>query len=211
MRKILKAVKQVLKVKKSMLKRMIINPTLPKNKDGRVLVHVGCGDMNDSRYVNVDARPLAHVHHITKNIDDLWFLPNNSVDLIYMCHVLEHFDRKKVQDVTIESFRVLKKNGIFRISVPDFDTIVKIYQETDGNIERILAPLFGGQDYAFNYHYNAFNKNSLSKLFLENGFSEVRSWSPNKINEHTFDDWADKKIEINQTKYGISLNLEAIK
>lgn len=195
----------------SFVKRFFINPPIPKNEDGRVMVHIGCGEMNDHRYINVDARPLAHVHHVTKNIDDLWFFPNKSVDLVYMCHAMEHFDRRQVIGVIDEVFRVLKVGGIFRVSVPNFDMILKIYQENNNNIDLILAPLFGGQDYAFNYHYNAFNERSLSALFLGRRFSSTRIWDPKQSSEYSFDDWASKEITVGGVGYPISLNIEAVK
>ena len=35
---------------------------MPANADGKVLVHIGCGELNDARYVNVDKRKLRHIH-----------------------------------------------------------------------------------------------------------------------------------------------------
>ena len=107
--KIITAGLHLLKITKSMAKRFFIKPKLPKNKDGKVMVHIGCGEINDCRYVNVDARPLEHVHYVTKDVDNLNFLASNSIDLVYMCHTLEHFDRKKVRKVMAEVFRTLKK------------------------------------------------------------------------------------------------------
>ena len=43
-------------------KRLFIKPKLPVNSDGKVLVHLGCGDVNSPEFINVDARPAPHVH-----------------------------------------------------------------------------------------------------------------------------------------------------
>ncbi|MHC4105417.1 MAG: hypothetical protein ACYSR9_10785, partial [Planctomycetota bacterium] len=62
MRVKLKELRRRLKLQMSMVKRQIVKPSLPKNSDGKVLIHVGCGKTNSPEFINVDARPLAHVH-----------------------------------------------------------------------------------------------------------------------------------------------------
>ncbi len=195
----------------SVTKRFFISPKFPKNKDGKILIHIGCGDIKDSCFVNIDARPMEHIHYVTKNVDNLSFLPSKSVDLLYMCHVMEHFDRAKSVMVTKECFRVLKHGGILRISVPDFDRIVDIYLDNNRNMKAIIAPLFGGQDYEFNYHYNMFNRESLGELFKQCGFRITREWKPDDVQYHKFDDWSRRKFSVDDKKYIISLNLEAVK
>lgn len=194
----------------SIVRRFFIVPKFPENNE-KMLVHIGCGDINSPNFINVDARPMEHVHYVTRNIDDLSFFSSKSIDLLYMCHVMEHFDRKKVKKITRECFRVLKKGGVLRISVPDFDQLIHIYFDNEKKLETIIAPLFGGQDYEFNYHYNMFNMESLDKFLKECGFSFVRKWNPDDARYHEFDDWSGRKFCVNNKEYIISLNIEAIK
>lgn len=67
---------------------------------------------------------MPHVHIVSKNIFQLSLIPDASLDMIYMCHVLEHVPRGQVLQVIKEMGRVLKVDGTLRISVPDFDHIV---------------------------------------------------------------------------------------
>ena len=58
-------------------------------------LHLGCGKRYIKGFVHIDILDYPHIDHIS-SIDNLSFLADNSVDLIYNCHVLEHF---KINDV----------------------------------------------------------------------------------------------------------------
>jgi predicted SAM-dependent methyltransferase len=183
----------------------------PKTLDGKILFHIGCGEINSSEYINIDARKDNHIHIVTRNIFRLWMIPSNTADLIYMCHILEHVPRSQLSVVLTEMYRILKPNGKLRISVPDFDHIISIYNATNHEIEYISPPLMGGQDYPENFHFEVFNKNYLEKLLRANKFINVIQWNPLEVQYHDFEDWASKTLSINSKEYLISLNLEASK
>lgn len=192
------------------VKRKIVLPALPENKDGKVYIHLGCGEINCPGFINIDLRPFSHVHYI-RRAEELDIFPNNYADLIYACHILEHYSHTKITKVLEEWFRVLKKTGILRLSVPDFDKCIEIYNSHGKNIGVIQKNLMGGQNYADNYHKTIFNEESLRSLLLSVGFREVREWDPNVVELHSFDDWASRKKKIGSKEYPISLNIEAIK
>lgn len=191
------------------LVRRFVAPPEPRNADGRVLVHLGCGEARDPRYVNVDARPLQHVHHVTHELDLKTFAAS-SVDLIYACHVLEHMPFAGTADLLKQWHGRLKPGGILRLSVPDFALIVGIYQDT-GALEAVLPALMGAQDYPTNIHYNAFDAASLTRQLRGAGFRDVRPWDPKSASDYAFDDWAGRPILHEGRPYQISLNLEATK
>ncbi len=83
-----------------------------------------------------------------KNSDIVWAdatkripLPDNSVEVLYTSHMVEHLDRKEAKLFLQEAYRVLAPNGIIRIAVPDLRKLVNQYI-TEGNadffIERSL-------------------------------------------------------------------------
>jgi hypothetical protein len=41
-------------------KRRLIKPSFPQNDNGKVLVHIGCGERSNPEFINVDAQPFAH-------------------------------------------------------------------------------------------------------------------------------------------------------
>lgn len=192
-----------------MLTRTFLQPRFPHNPDGKVLVHIGCGEFNDPRYINVDKRKMGHIHLIG-SVEDLSNIPRNYADLIYMSHVLEHVSHNKVPNVLKELRKRLKNKGILRIAVPDFDKIIQVYQEIN-SVALIAPPLMGGQGYPENYHASIFTLDYLSRLLSEAGFKSVRVWDASSAEFHSFDDWSKKATVINGREYFLSLNLEAVK
>ena len=90
-------------------------------------LHLGCGKRYIKGFVHIDILDYPHIDHIS-SIDNLSFLADNSVDLIYNCHVLEHFKINDVARVVKEWNRVLKPEGLLRSSVPDFKKFVEFIQ-----------------------------------------------------------------------------------
>ncbi len=184
---------------------------MPSGPNGSRLLHIGCGDVNSPEFINLDARPMPHVHIVSRNIINLRSIPDASLDMVYMSHVLEHVPRGQVLQSLKEMWRVLKPGGLLRISVPDFDHIIRIYEQTGRNIHAIAPALMGGQDHEFNYHYGVFNRRYLTEMLHKAGFAGVKSWDPAQCDHHDFDDWASRHISFDGRSFPISLNLEAIK
>lgn len=92
-----------------------------------IKLHLGCGKRHIPGFVHIDAIDYPHVDHVA-TIDNLSFIGDGTVDLIYNCHVLEHFKRREVAKVLTEWKRVLKPGGTLRISVPDFARLCEVYQ-----------------------------------------------------------------------------------
>jgi predicted SAM-dependent methyltransferase len=189
------------------LKWYINRPGLPMNE--KTMLHLGCGDFNIPGFINIDKLPLPHIHY-RSSIEKLPFIKSNSVDLIYMSHCLEHIPQWNIPAALNEYYRILKKGGILRISVPDFKVIVEMYQKSD-NIRFILPPLFGSQEYKFNFHYVAFDYKYLEELLKQCNFKEVRKWKFGDGNLKSFPDWSGRSIDVEGTDYKISLNVEAVK
>jgi len=206
---------------KSWVKRRKVNILILFKKSGRPIIpqvtgkkmiHIGCGEISSPEFINIDAMPFPHVHYVTDNIKDLSMFKDSSIDLIYMSHVLEHNAIGEVDSVIWEMNRVLKKGGILRISVPDFEKLIKIYYAEGTDIRSINYYLMGNQDHSYNYHRSIYNQNYLSNLMLQMGFSKVLEWDPNNCTYHNFKDESMTKIIGKDGKeYLISLNLEGIK
>lgn len=174
-------------------------------------LHLGCGTRYIPGFVHVDLVDLPHVDY---KIDckDLSIFKTESVDLIYACHLLEHFNRHEVENVLQEWYRVLIKGGILRISVPDFEKITLVYNKTK-NVDLILGLVVGGQDYAYNFHNMIFDFDSLSNLLKKVNFTEVRRYDWRKTEHAHIDDYSQAYIPHLDKEKGIlmSLNVEAIK
>ena len=82
-------------------------------------LHLGCGKRYIPGFVHVDTAAFPHIDY-RHDVRTLPMFDDNSVDLIYACHVIEYFDRIEVLDVLREWHRVLKPDRVLRLAVPDF-------------------------------------------------------------------------------------------
>ena len=74
-------------------------------------------------FFNVDWSDEITIHDLRKPFP--W--PDNSVDVVYSSHTLEHLSRDAGRLFLEECMRVLKKDGIIRIIVPDLKALVSEY------------------------------------------------------------------------------------
>ncbi len=80
--------------------------------------------LNDDRLVRFRSLPNnLVVHNLAKGIP----FADDSVDAVYHSHVLEHLDRDVAPVFVKEAARVLKKGGVLRIVVPDFERACRVY------------------------------------------------------------------------------------
>lgn len=174
-------------------------------------LHLGCGKRYIDGFIHIDAVDYPHIDHVT-TIDHLSFIPDDSVELIYTCHVLEHFKRKEVERVLREWYRTIKPGGTLRLSVPDFSKLCEVYKK-EGNLEIIIGALFGRQDYLYNIHYNVFDYSSLSKLLGLCGFEAIKVYDWKKTEHSHVDDYSQAYIPHMDKENGIliSLNVECKK
>lgn len=168
-------------------------------------LHIGCGDVILPKpFENLDTRALKGVDHVSKAFP-LSF-EENTFDLVYSSHVLEHFEKSQTQDVVNEWVRVLKPGGTIRLSVPSFESLIKIY-EASGDMEYIIGPLMGGQTYEQNFHYNMFDTKRLTQYLENAGCEAVHPWNYKRTSHSKFFDFS----QATTWEIPISLNLEARK
>lgn len=174
-------------------------------------LHLGCGKRFIPGFVHIDAIDFPHVDHVS-TIDNLSFIQTDSIDLIYNCHVLEHFKRRDVNRVLREWLRVLKPGGILRTSVPDFSKLCEIYQRQK-QLDIVIGALLGRQDYLYNIHYNVFDLASLTQSLEQVGFVNVRHYDWRQTEHAETDDYSQAYIPHMDKEHGtlISLNVECNK
>src|SRR5882672_1714793 len=174
-------------------------------------LHLGCGKRHIPGYVHIDVVDYPHIAHVA-SIDHLPFIPDNSVSVIYTCHVLEHFKRRDVQRVLREWYRVLQAGGTLRTAVPDFASLCEVYRRTS-DMNLVIGSLLGRQDYLYNIHYNVFDFSSLEGELLAVGFKDVRRYDWRETEHASVDDFSQAHIPHMDKEHGIlvSLNVECRK
>jgi len=191
-------------------RRFIFQPKSHIASDGKLNLHLGCGYVNHPEFTNIDLLPARHIHYL-RPINNLQPFKNESVDLIYASHCLEHFPYADVPEVIQEWNRVLKKKGILRISVPDLDKIIELYSASNKDVDKVQGILMGGQNYKLNYHMAIFNKQKLGSLLEASGFEDIREWYPGSSPMTNINDSSKFTVYQNGKNHPISLNLEANK
>ena len=124
-------------------------------------LHLGCGNIRIEGFVNIDITYNPKVDMVD-NVSHLRRFEENSVDLIYTSNTLEHLGRWEYMPALGRWYNLLKKGGILRVSVPNFEAVCEYYMETK-NLKTIYSALYAGQDGPQNYHYWCWDFNTLKK------------------------------------------------
>lgn len=83
----------------------------------QVYLHLGCGNNSLENWFNMDLPNF----DITKPLP----FPDNSVDALYLEHVIEHILPSDAYDFFLEAKRILKHQGVLRLAFPDLLRIAK--------------------------------------------------------------------------------------
>ena len=154
---------------------------LPRNSSGASHVHLGCGPKYLEGFVNVDANLFNKI--------DLWLdvrnglpFPSNSVDSIYSTHMFEHFYPDELNLLLRECLRVLKPRGGIRLIVPNLESAIQAYSQSqsawfDDSFPRHFDSL-GGRFSNFVFcdgqHRTAFDFTYMDEVLRQSGFSDVQ-------------------------------------
>jgi predicted SAM-dependent methyltransferase len=149
-------------------------------------INLGGGEFVFPDYVNLDWNMKADIVH---NLKYPLPLGKDSVKNLFSSHVLEYFDYQEAKTLLRECHRVLHPEGVFRVSVPDFDIFANAYVKKD---EEFLAQKVGeGANqkdrwpgvalsdrvmevaYGCNGHRYFYSFESLKAQLLDSGFSKV--------------------------------------
>lgn len=175
-------------------------------------LHLGAGNKRIEGYINVDIMQTPAIN-IVDDVSRLNKFENESADLIYACHVLEHFKRKEYFNVLKRWTEVLIPGGILRLSVPDFAKVVEVYQKGLFPLEKLLGLIMGGQTYLYNFHYMIFDYELLERDLIELGYEDIKLWDWKETEHSSMDDYSQAYLPHMDKKNGtlMSLNLQATK
>jgi SAM-dependent methyltransferase len=178
----------------------------------KLYVHYGCGLSAPDKWLNFDSSPslriqkLPLIGNIAKRKMNVVFpvkvhygdivkgLPveDNSCDGVYCSHVLEHLSLQDFRIALINTYRILKSEGIFRCVVPDLEIYARKYilNSDKGNslasVEFIKDTLLGLEkrpsgikDFIVSFFGNAhhlwmWDRNSLMEELRTTGFQTIR-------------------------------------
>jgi predicted SAM-dependent methyltransferase len=143
-------------------------------------LNLGCGPKYLPGFVNIDGNPFSK--------SDLWLdvrnglpFPSNSVDSIYSTHMFEHFYPDELNLLLRECLRVLKPGGGVRLIVPNLESAIEAYCQSQSSWFGDSFPRhfdsLGGRFSNFVFcdgqHRTAFDFTYLDEVLRKAGFREV--------------------------------------
>jgi predicted SAM-dependent methyltransferase len=138
---------------------------------------------------------------------DLSRFADGSVSELYASHVYEHLGyREELPRAMNEVHRVLALGGRFMFSVPDLQTLCKLFLDPKLDVQQrfhVMRMILGGQMDAYDYHKVGFTEEFARQYLRFAGFAEVRRVAGFGL----FDDTSELKF----MGVPISLNIEAVK
>jgi len=176
-----------------------------------VKLHLGCGTKRIEGYTNIDSRCTPAVD-LVADIRSLDTFEEGSVDVIYVCHALEHFSRWEHLAALRRWYTILKPGGILRVAVPDFEKVMEHYFKFR-DVRRLSGIMYGRQDYPENNHCWCWDFKELKKDLQEAGFDNIERYDWRQTDHSQIDDYSQAYLPHMDKENGMlmSLNVEGIK
>jgi predicted SAM-dependent methyltransferase len=139
---------------------------------GQDWLNIG-GTQQKEGWKNLNIQRGAHVDFVA-DMRDLSMLADQSYDVVYTSHTLEHLGYNFELPKTLAGIRrILRDGGKLFVSVPDLDTLCRMFLNPRATSEErfhIQRMMFGGQSDRFDYHYVGLNAELLTLYLLGAGF-----------------------------------------
>jgi predicted SAM-dependent methyltransferase len=159
-----------------------------KIKTKKKYLQLGCGDViNNESFLNCDFYDIDFFWPFNKKkiyqLDLRYSLPFDDCQFkgVFSEHVIEHLYPSESQKLFMEVYRVLKKDGIFRVIVPDLKKYIKLYNSSGKKILGNKKFDYGCEllwDLTNNYgHKTIWDADWLVAKLLEAGFQECKEVS----------------------------------
>lgn len=115
------------------------------SKREKLYLYAGDVPQNDlyNRYVGLSLSQ-SNQQHLKHDLTQEYPLENNCVDIYQSEDVFEHIELKKLPAIINEIYRVLKPNGIFRLSLPDYRCGLLYNRTLKGKYGEFLFDPVGG-------------------------------------------------------------------
>jgi len=145
-----------------------------KTAGGKKIVDLGSGPASNSYrtdegyVVRVDVRDDVKPDFRC----DLRSLPfkTGDYDLVYSCHVLEHFKLSEISAVLDEWVRIMKPEGEMRLVLPNLEWAARhiVNREVDKDVMNVV---YGEQNYIENFHRAGFTPDMIEGALKKKGFT----------------------------------------
>lgn len=143
--------------------------------DGPRKLHVGSGPLAREGWINLDAYPYPGVDFVLDVRDGL---PFANVSHVYAEHFLEHLELEDALAFLVECRRVLRDDGVLRLSTPNLDWVwrTQYHHGQWASAREAVRDCFAlNKSFRGWAHRFLFNLDTLTAALHAAGFDDVRS------------------------------------
>lgn len=140
-------------------------------------INLGCNQWKLPGFVNVDIDANVNPDVCSDIFDYLDTVGNETVDFIYMGHVLEHFGPGEGQKLLLACYAALRPGGTIQITVPDVVRAEEEYLTGRITYQWYCQVLLGSEETPYQRHKSVFTEIILREFMLKY-FTEI-SEQPN--------------------------------
>lgn len=138
-------------------------------------LNLGCGSTKIKGCINIDVEKSCKPDLVHDFLTKPLPYRDGTISEVYLFHTIEHLKRVQHARVLSEIHRVLKPNGIFMVSYPEFLKCVENWKTNkDGQKQFWEATIFGRQLYPSDHHVCIMNSVDFTGRLLEMGFKNIR-------------------------------------
>ncbi len=207
----------------SKVNKIVLNKIIRNRDKNKINLNIGSGDYIISNFMNLDFYnekyydnkrdfEKTRIHYDMRN-DDIPY-DNNFVDNIYCSHVIEHVEENYADKFFRECKRVLKKNGVLRIVVPDAKFLYEMatfnnsyfawhkYYNKKGSMDMLVEKIHTSRHKLENYGLKK-KIEEYSYFDLMNELTINSKFDKNNPHNH-INYWDFEKIEKYKNKYDFS-------
>ena len=159
----------------SLLKNLFPASANPSAGTPAIRLHIG-GQIAHPDWKILNVLPGPHVDYLG-HCADLSRFADNSILEIYASHVIEHLRFQKELPAALREFnRVLTAGGVLRVSVPDLDTLCKLFLDPEMSLKQrmqLMGIIYGSQMDEADFHYVGLNEEILTAYLQDTGFTDI--------------------------------------
>jgi predicted SAM-dependent methyltransferase len=147
----------------------------PGRDDGRLRLHIGGHQRRPGwRVLDIQAGPNVD---FVGDCRDLSQFGDGSVSAVYASHVIEHLSHRiELPQALAEIRRILSKEGVFLMSVPDLAVLCQLFVDPSLSYNErafVMFIMFGGQLDPHDFHHVGLWQEYVGRMLAEAGFRQV--------------------------------------
>lgn len=150
-------------------------------------------------WVNVDANLVTAKLDVWADIGNKLPFRDNTVDVFYSHHVIEHLPETRLLDHFRDMYRCLKPGGVIRVGGPNADSAIRKLQEGDSpwfgdfpDKRESIGGRFSNFILCRGEHLSILTASFLTEVATAAGFAEIRFCKP--IKETNFPQWINEAV-----------------